>query len=350
MQNIFAAGSATVLLFDGTSLWGVAKTLTDSSIDASISAEEIRAGGGNLLYGKYFHTSNLNLAMTNALFDMKYMAKALGSNVESGGVSLQEEGLTVAAGGTTVTLTKTPVAFSGSVVGWYKLPGETEWKTGSITGSTMTVAGATAGQEICTKYFYNDLNATHFVANAQYVPSILHVVMLVDLFKGSSSNFDSSAIKAGRLLIDIPQLQLDGSQNLALTSTSAATISLNGSALAVEDNAKCSAEPVYGTFTQQLFDTVWQNEVTALAITNADVILEGVESETLVVKALRTGTLPFTVAPADLTYTVVSGGTYASVSATGVVTGITAGEALVKVELKNAPAGLEPAFASVIVS
>ena len=200
MQNIFAAGSATVLLFDGTTLWGVAKTLVDSSIDASISAEEIRAGGGNLLYGKYFHTSNLNVAMTNALFDMKYMAKALGSNVESGGVVLREEGLTVGVGGTTVTLTETPVAFSGSVVGWYKLPNKTDWETGTITDNTMTISGAVAGQEVCVKYFYNDLNATHFVANAQYVPSILYVVMLVDLFKGAGLNLDSGAVKAGRLL------------------------------------------------------------------------------------------------------------------------------------------------------
>ena len=351
MQNIFAAGSATALLFDGQNLWGVAKTLTDSTIDNTITAEELRAASGALLFGKYFHTSNMNVTLTNVMFDMNYMAKSLGTNIASGGTVLYEESLEVGVGGTTVTLTKTPVAFGGSIVGWYKLPTADEWAIGAVAGNTMTVAGVTAGTKVCVKYFYNDPNATNFVAKAQYVPAILHVVLLVDLFKGAGSDdFTTSNPKAGRLIIDIPQLQLDGGQNLALTSTGAATTSLSGSALAVEDSSVCSTDPFYGTFTQQLFDSVWQNEVTALAVVNGDVLLDSGDTEALVVKALRTGTLPFTVDHSDLTFTVVTGGTYASVNAQGVVSGTSAGGAVVKIVLKNAPATLDPAFANVTVS
>lgn len=352
MQNIFAAGSATALLLQGQNLIGIAQTLTDSSVDASISAEEIRAASGNLLFGKYFHTSNLNVTLTDAIFNLKNMAMALGSNVESGGAVLQEESLTVGAGGASVTLTKTPIAICGSVVGWYKLPADDEWKTGQVSGNIMSTSGISAGTDVCVKYFYHDPNATHFVAKSQYVPSILHVILLVDLFKGSGSScgeVDMNSPKAGRLLVDIPQLQMDGNQNLALTSTGAATTSLTGSALAVEDGVSCAADPYYGTFTQQLFNARWQDEVTALAITNGDLVLEEGESAMLGVKALRTGTLPFTVAPTDLTYTIVSGGSSVSISG-GVVSGIADGEALIKVELIGGPANLDPAFASVIVS
>lgn len=352
MQNIFAAGSATALLFEGQNLWGVAKTLTDSTIENSITAEELRAASGNLLFGKYFHTSNMNVTLTNIMFDMNYMAKSLGTAISSGGAALYEESLVVGVGGTTVTLTETPVAFGGSIVGWYKLPASEEWTIGAVTGKAMTISGATAGATVCVKYFYNDPNATGFIAKAQYVPAILHVVLLVDLFKGSGSieDLNTSNPKAGRLIIDIPQFQLDGGQNLALTSTGAATTSLTGSALAVEDSSVCSSDPFYGTFTKQMFDAVWQNEVTALAIVNGEVLLEVPETEMLVVKALRTGTMPFTVDPADLTFTVVDGDTYASVSSDGVVSGISAGEAIIKVALKNAPATLDPAFANVTVS
>lgn len=352
VQNIFAAGSATALLFRGQNLIGIAKALTDSTVDASISAEEVRAASGNLLFGKYFHTSNLSVTLTNALFDMGFLASSLGSTINSGGVSLMEESAIVAVGGTTVTLTKTPVAFGGSIIGWYKLPTATEWTIGTVSGTTMTVAGLVAGDAVCVKYFYNDPNATNFIANAQYVPEILHVVLLIDLFKGSGTqNFDVvSSPKAGRLIIDIPNLQMDGNQNLALTSTGTAAVSLTGSALAVEDATVCSSDPYYGTFTQQLFDTVWQNEVTALAVVNGDVEVAVAGTETLIVKALRTGTLPFVVSPADLTYTVTTGGTYATVSALGVVTGSSAGEAVIKIELKDGPVTLDPGIANVTVS
>lgn len=352
MQNIFAAGSATALLFEGQNLIGIAKTLTDSSVDASISAEEIRAGGGNLLYGKYFHTSNMTLSLTNVMFDMKHMAKSLGTSISSGGTALYEESLVVGVGGTTVTLTKTPVAFGGSIVGWYKLPASEEWTIGAVTGKTMTISGATAGATVCVKYFYNDPNATGFIAKAQYVPAILHLVLLVDLFKGSGSieDFNTSNPKAGRLTIDIPQFQLDGGQNLALTSTGAATTSLTGSALAVEDTNSCSSDPFYGTFTQEIYGAVWQTEVTALAVVNGDVLLEESESEALTVKALRIGTMPFVVRPDDLTFTVVQGGTYASVDAEGVITGVAEGEALIKIELNGGATTLDPAFANVTVT
>ena len=351
MQNIFAAGSATALLFRGSNLIGIAKTLTDSSLDASISAEEIRAASGNLLFGKYFHTSNLNVTLTNAMFDMNYMAIALGTNVNSGGTCLQEESAIVGAGGNSVTLTKTPVAFNGNIIGYYKLPTADTWSIGAVVGNTMSVLGVSAGAEVCVKYFYHDPNATNFIAKAQYVPGILHVILLVDLFRGSGSGeVDMSSPKAGRLIIDIPQLQLDGNQNLALTSGGAATTSLTGSALAVEDYTSCSSDPFYGTFTQQLYDTVWQDEVYALAVENGEMELEVGEDETLIVSALRTNTMPFNVDPADLTYTVLNGDTFASVTNEGVVTGLEEGLAIIEIALKDAPSNLDSTFATVTVS
>lgn len=42
-----------------------AKTLTESTFNFSISAEEIRGGQGNALFGKYFHDSSLAITLTD---------------------------------------------------------------------------------------------------------------------------------------------------------------------------------------------------------------------------------------------------------------------------------------------
>lgn len=49
-----------------TSLYeNYAKTLTESTFAFSITAEEIRGGRGNALFGKYFHDSNLTVTLTD---------------------------------------------------------------------------------------------------------------------------------------------------------------------------------------------------------------------------------------------------------------------------------------------
>lgn len=64
-QYQFLAGPGRALLFSGQNLIGVGKTFTETTFDASITGEEIRGGSGNLLFGKYFHDSSLNVTITD---------------------------------------------------------------------------------------------------------------------------------------------------------------------------------------------------------------------------------------------------------------------------------------------
>lgn len=52
-KNQFLAGVGRALLFAGDELIGVAKTLTESTFNFSISSEDIRGGQANALWGKY---------------------------------------------------------------------------------------------------------------------------------------------------------------------------------------------------------------------------------------------------------------------------------------------------------
>lgn len=143
------------------------------------------------------------------MFNLEYIAASLGVNIESGGLSIMEEELTVGGTGGSVTTTQTPVAFDGSMIGWYKLPTDENWTIGIIEGTTMTIPDAAANTHYCVKYFYQNANARSITIKTQYVPSELHVVIINDLYSGDVGS-QSDATRYGRLITDIPRLQMDG--------------------------------------------------------------------------------------------------------------------------------------------
>lgn len=351
-KNHFLAGVGKALIFRNNNLIGVAKTLTESTFDFSITAEEIRGGAANTLWGKYFHDSNLAVTLTDSMFNIEYIAASLGVNVQNGGISVKEEELTAGAG--KVTVTETPVAFDGTMIGWYKKPGDTEWTIGTLANKEMTIPGAQADDVYCVKYFYQNANAKSILIKTQYVPATLHVVIINDLFAGDIDNI-ADATRYGRLITDIPRLQLDGNQNLSLTSTGAATTSLTGSALAVSSGDSCEEDPFYGTMTEEIFGHKWQEDAIALAVENGDVALAQNGTETLAVRVVFGGSmLPARKDNSNFTFAVenkpAATATGTKVDATGKITaGATAGEAIISVTLKDAP-NVEPTYVKVSVT
>lgn len=349
----FLAGVGRALLFKGNDLIGVAKTLTESTFDFSITAEDVRGGQGNGLLGRYFHDSNMQVTLVDAMFDLQYMALSLGVPLESGGLSVKEEELTAGVDGS-VTASETPVAFNGSMIGWYKKPSDTEWSIGTFTGSKMAISGASQNDPYCVKYFYINENAKNIKIKSQYVPSELHVVIMNDLYSGDVGS-QSDATRYGRLITDIPRLQMDGNQTLNLTATSAATINLTGSALAVLSGDTCEDDPYYGTMTEEIYGAKWQDDVVALAVENSDIELAKSASETLIVRAVfGAGMASQRKDNSNFTFSVVSTpastATGTTVDTKGVVkAGTQAGVAVIQVVLTGAP-DVDPAFVTVTVT
>ena len=330
-----------------------AKTLTESTFDFSITAEDVRGGQGNGLLGRYFHDSNMQVTLVDAMFDLQYMALSLGVNLESGGLSVKEEELAVGTD-STVTASETPVAFNGSMIGWYKKPSDTEWSIGTFTGNKMAISGASQNDPYCVKYFYINENAKSIKIKSQYVPSELHVVIMNDLYSGDVGS-QSDATRYGRLITDIPRLQMDGNQTLNLTATSAATINLTGSALAVLSGDTCEDDPYYGTMTEEIYGAKWQDDVVALAVENSDIELAKSASETLIVRAVfGAGMASQRKDNSNFTFSVVSTpastATGTNVDTKGVVkAGTQAGVAVIQVVLTGAP-DVDPAFVTVTVT
>ena len=305
------------------------------------------------MLGRYFHDSNMQVTLVDAMFDLQYMALSLGVNLESGGLSVKEEELAVGTD-STVTASETPVAFNGSMIGWYKKPSDTEWSIGTFTGSKMAISGASQNDPYCVKYFYINENAKSIKIKSQYVPSELHVVIMNDLYSGDVGS-QSDATRYGRLITDIPRLQMDGNQTLNLTATSAATINLTGSALAVLSGDTCEDDPYYGTMTEEIYGAKWQDDVVALAVENSDIELAKSASETLIVRAVfGAGMASQRKDNSNFTFSVVSTpastATGTNVDTKGVVkAGNQAGVAVVQVVLTGAP-DVDPAFVTVTVT
>ena len=355
----FLAGPGRVLILSGQNIIGVAKTMTETTFDMSITGEEIRGGSGNMLFGKYFHDSNMNITLVDTMFDLKYVAAALGTTVEAGGLSLYEspsagESITVAG---QLTLAHTPVAYEDAMIGWYKKPNETMWHIATVAGSVMTIPNAEIGEVYCVKYFYVNENAKSITIRAQYAPRTLHIVIINDLFSGDAANVQNSS-KYGRLITDIPKFQLDGGQNLNLTATSAATVTLSGSALAYDTSDSCEEDLVYGTMTQEIYNTVWQDEVVALAIANGtEIAMTANDTYTMNVYAIfGSGTVPALKANSNFTFAVetspASTTTNLEVGAnTGIITttAATSGVAVISVSLTGHD-DVPPAYATVTVT
>lgn len=154
----------------------------------------------------------MSVEIENAMFQLWQVGANLGVDVQKGGLSIYESGRageTVTVAGQ-ITLTNDAQAIDGSLFGWYKKPADSDWTVGTISGKTMTIPGAVVGETYCVKYFYNNPNADSIDIHAQYVPKVLHLVLINDLFSGESGNVAASASKYGRLITDIPNFQLDG--------------------------------------------------------------------------------------------------------------------------------------------
>lgn len=350
----FLAGAGTGLIFSGNNLIAVGKTYSETSLGFSVTAEEIRAGKGNALWGRYFHDSAMTGTITDVMFDINYMALTLGVNVQQGGLSIKEESATVKTANQ-IPITETPTAVRGSLIGWYQKPGadDNDWTVATVGGTNgayyLEATGAKAGDKYCVKYFYQNENARSIIVPAQFVPAEVHVVIITDLFSGDPSSEGASTV--GRLIVDIPRFALDGSQDLTMNASSAANVSLSGSALAVSGgDVSCETDSYYATMTEELTGAQWQDNVIALAVENNDIELATNATETLKVYAVFGNNMASQLKDnSNFTFAVEGGGSnIITVDDKGVVTAKGTGSAYVNVTLTN-HAVVAPAFVQVTV-
>ena len=322
MSNYILAGVGTIEAFTQSSTQPTkiftSKTLQESGISISVTAEDIRGGLSNPLLGRYFHDSILEANITDALFNLQYLALNVGGEVVVGGSSLVTE--TVTAGSGTLTVQGTPVAFgTAGTVGWYTPAGQEDWAPLTFEGKVATV-DVTSGAEYCVRYNASDSGIQEFVVPSAIIPSEVHLVMTYPLFAGGTSpEAISTSSQVGELIVDIPRFQFAGNVELSLTSSGAATSNLSGSALASYTTANCNDMGTYGTVKQKIYGGNWYDDLTTIAVDGGNFSLANGSTKTLrVIGLFKNGT--GIIDNSKLTFT--SGQTStASVTNKGVVTG-----------------------------
>ena len=322
MSNYILAGVGTIEAFTQSSTQPTkiftSKTLQESGISISVTAEDIRGGLSNPLLGRYFHDSILEANITDALFNLQYLALNVGGEVVIGGRSLVTE--TVTAGTGTLTVQGTPVAFgTAGTVGWYTPAGQEDWAPLTFEGKVAT-ASVTSGSSYCVRYNADDSNIQEFVVPSAIIPSEVHLVMTYPLFAGGTSpEAISTSSQVGELIVDIPRFQFAGNVELSLTSSGAATSNLSGSALASYTTANCNDMGTYGTVKQKIYGGNWYDELTTIAVDGGNFSVANGSKKTLkVIGLFKNGT--GIIDNSKLTFTSGQSST-ASVNTSGVVTG-----------------------------
>ena len=336
MSNYILAGVGTIEAFTQSSTQPTkiftSKTLQESGISISVTAEDIRGGLSNPLLGRYFHDSILEANITDALFNLQYLALNVGGEVVIGGSSLVTE--TVTAGSGTLTVQGTPVAFGAAgTVGWYTPAGQEDWAPLTFEGKVAT-ASVTSGTDYCVRYNANDAGIQEFVVPSAIIPSEVHLVMTYPLFAGGTSpEAISTSSQVGELIVDIPRFQFAGNVELSLTSSGAATSNLSGSALASYTTANCNDMGTYGTVKQKIYGGNWYDDLTTIAVDGGNFsIANGATKKLKVIGIFKNGT--GVLDNSKLTFTSSASST-ASVANTGVVTGAATGSANITITVTD---------------
>lgn len=278
MARLIMAGVATVDMFDGDKLFGSATTLTESSLNIGISAEDIRGGEGAGMLGRYFHTSTFELTLTDALFNLDYIAASVGANVDTGADVMANEEHEVT--GTTITLNKLAVPFcaDGDINAWFKSPAADEWTLAPVSGTDTHTITVPAAGKYCVKYFYKNDAASKIRIKSDYVPKTLRLVLKENLYAAGETN--SNTTKVGYILINIPRFQLDGSQELSMSMTGASTTSLKGMALISDGcSAGCDGAGYYADMIQVLEGAQWFDGIMGIAVDGGKLKGESVSFE-----------------------------------------------------------------------
>ena len=338
------AGVGNVQLHDPSTgdLIVTSKTLTDSGIGFTLTAEDIRGGMANKLLGQYFHDSGMTLTMTDALFSMEYLALNVGGTISVGSDVMTVEQITTTQPNK-ITVTDTPQMFSTvGVIGWYTIAGRDNWTKITFNQETKTadVSGLAVGTTVCVKYIKTDASAEQFTVSSTFIPSQCYALLTLPLFKAGTESVTSytSSSKVGEVQVEIPNFILAGAQDLSLTASGASTTALSGSALATfAGDEGCDGDGYYAKLKQITYNKDEFADVKSIVIADSDIELGATEEQTVEVYALYGGIVaPKLLDNSKLTFTSSSANATVG-SHTGVVQGVSQGEAVIEVVVDGKP-------------
>lgn len=301
MANYFIAGVGHAMLFKGDELFADCRTLADSSITIGVTAEEIRGGEGNALWGKYFHDSTFDMKLTDIMFNMEYVAANVGSEIVKGGDVFMNEELVAEGGAITLSETAVPAKSGSAIYAWLVKAEDKNAKRTRYAVEGNQVVGLEDGVAYCVRYCYNNPNADKLIVSSQFIPDTLYAVLSVALYAGDDTNPENGT-KVGEIVIKIPRFQLSGAMELSMTAAGTSQTSLEGSALAYGASG-CEGKGIYAEIIQVIFNAHWYDDASGLIIEDSyREVVAGEINEKLNVYAWYASASPKLVSAEDLIF------------------------------------------------
>lgn len=212
------------------------KTLTDSGLNISTTKDDIRAGTGAPIQFSFYHDPNIEITLTDVLFDEAYVAAQLGSEFKVGGIAYKSEIKSLEGG--KITLDNDPEDMpigcgDSAKYLWYTESGKEDWKVIVIESKEVTNADFKEGVEYCLRYLYHNDAAHVAEITSNMIPQELRLVITAPIYAGDACSA-SNGKAAGTITFEIPRFKLAGTQDFAFNMSSNATMSLSGNVLANE--------------------------------------------------------------------------------------------------------------------
>ena len=227
------------------------RTLTESTLSFSNTQEEIRAGEGAQLMGRFSHDSGMTVTLTDAMFDLNYIALQVGATIEGNQTAFFSEDFVVEDITTELPLTKTAQPIGNAcglnhVYCWVREKGcgaDAAWNAIPVSDDNKIDVTNYQGKSICVEYFVNKPEARGLSVKANFIPAELILILTTKLFAGDA-NAPETGKPVGSITVKVPRFSLDGTFDLSMAMSAAATMSLAGTALAVDDGS-CDGAGIY---------------------------------------------------------------------------------------------------------
>jgi hypothetical protein len=248
----------------------VAKTLTDSSISVTITKDELRGGTGAPVVTNFFHDPAVAITLTDILFKEGYVEAQLGTNFTANASAYQSETIKAAKAGE-LTLSKEPVSLSmlncsdgTGIIAWYSEEGQDNYTAVQMeAGKALKDSGIEMDKTYCVRYLANNDKALEAVVKSDMIPQELMLIITVPIFAGDACAA-SKGSKAGTLTFEVPRFQLDGGQEFTFNMSSNATMSLNGTAMVMNEGCDVNSGKLF-----RMIEVIDNREVQSVLIDEA---------------------------------------------------------------------------------
>lgn len=323
-EYLISVGNATLYDINTGEVLFTSKTLMDDSIDISTSSSEVRAGFGNALQYIYYFSGKFEVKFTESQFSLNLIALNNGASIGTGKNIYEEESVTLSSGAGSVLGTPVVSPDGTAIYGWVTDKNGNTTKV-TFSGKNFTLAGG-GNDTVCVRYYAYSASAKTVQVSSNIVPSIARCVIEAQL--GSA---DGSSNVIGKILIEIPRLQISGAQSISLKSDGVSNTPLSGFALAYNETSSgsCTSAAYYANITKVLNNSNWYDDVYALAVVDDTItVTTAANTATIDLRAIPTSGSAFKPPYADITFT-SSDATKCTVSTSGVITKVANGSAVV---------------------